>query len=104
MAMAGSHGLMASASLNLITTVNSVAAPSNAVTISNGIRAAKSGFSARWSVIFRYFVPVYHVPPCLDVIGTTILVVQIVGVFPNVETENRRVDRKSTRLNSSHRC
>ena len=91
MAMAGSHGLMAGASVNLITTVNSVAAPSNAVTISSGIRAAKSGFSARWSVIFRDLVPVHDVPPRFDVVGPTILIVQIISVFPNIEAEEGRI-------------
>src|SRR5207249_8757737 len=44
-------------------------------------RQTRDCFPLRF-VILRYFVPIHHVPPGFDVIGTT--------------------DRKSTRLNSSH--
>src|SRR5204863_1028091 len=34
-------------------------------------------------------VPVDDVPPGSDVVGTTVLVLQVVGVLPHVEAENR---------------
>src|SRR5258708_37547720 len=33
-------------------------------------------------------VPVDHVPPSLDVVGTEILILQIVGMFPDVQSEH----------------
>src|SRR5688500_13766615 len=33
--------------------------------------------------------PIHHVPPRSDVIGTTVLVLQVVGVLPDVASENR---------------
>src|SRR6266702_648597 len=53
--------------------------------------SARSRSSALRSVIFRHRVPVDHVPPGLDVIGPAVLVIEIVSVFPNIETEDRRV-------------
>src|SRR5437899_259180 len=91
MAMAGSHGLTASRSVSPTTTAISVIEPRSAITIKNGIRAAKGGFSALRSVIFRHSVPIDYVPPSLDVIGPAVLVIEIVSVLPNIETEDRRV-------------
>ena len=36
-----------------------------------------------------YFDPVDHVPPCGQVVGATVLVLQVVGVFPHVIEEHR---------------
>src|SRR5207302_8575250 len=91
MAMAGSHGLTASRSVSLTTTAISVIEPRSAITIKNGIRAAKGWFSALRSVIFRHSVPIDYVPPSLDVIGPAVLVIEIVSVLPNIETQHRRV-------------
>src|SRR5208282_527745 len=35
------------------------------------------------------FSPVHHIPPRTDVISPPILVLQVVGVLPNVEPQNR---------------
>src|SRR2546428_7612186 len=90
MAMAGSHGLTAHRALSLTTTAISVIEPRSAITIKNGSRAAKGGFSALRSVIFRHSVPIDYVPPSLDVIGPAVFVISIVSVLPNIETEGRR--------------
>src|SRR6185503_13932211 len=37
------------------------------------------------------FRPVYHIPECLEVIRTTVLIFEVVGVFPNVAPEDRFV-------------
>src|SRR4051794_7372258 len=39
---------------------------------------------------FRDFGPINHIPESRDVIGAAVLVIQIVGVFPDVETQNWR--------------
>jgi len=36
-----------------------------------------------------HFRPVHHIPPRCDVVRSAILVVQIIGVLPHVETEHR---------------
>ena len=33
--------------------------------------------------------PVDDAPPCFDVVGSTVLVVEIVGVLPYIDPENR---------------
>src|ERR1700730_17615170 len=43
------------------------------------------------SVILRYFRPVHYVPPGFDVVGAAVLVVQVVGVLPNIAAQDRRV-------------
>src|ERR1043166_5840232 len=40
---------------------------------------------------FVHLTPVHDVPPRPDVIGTTILVLQVVRVLPHVEAEKRRL-------------
>src|ERR1700730_16465805 len=40
-------------------------------------------------IAFGDLVPVHHVPPCLEIIGTPILIHQIVGVFPYVVAHQR---------------
>src|ERR1700676_3497667 len=40
------------------------------------------------SVVLRGGVPIDDVPPSLDVIGAHVLIFQVVGVLPNVNTEN----------------
>src|SRR6266481_9072181 len=40
-------------------------------------------------IAFRDLVPVHHVPPCFEIIGTPILIFQIVGVFPYVVAHQR---------------
>src|SRR4026208_2305792 len=42
-----------------------------------------------FAVLARDFRPVDDVPPCRDVVGTAVLVLQVVGVLPDVEPENR---------------
>src|SRR5437899_10955409 len=91
MAMAGSHGLTASRSVSLTTTAISVIEPRSAITIKNGIRAAKGGFSALRPVIFRHTVPIDSVPQSLDVIGPAVLVFEIGTLLPNIEPEDRGV-------------
>src|SRR6202030_500085 len=41
------------------------------------------------SVIPGDRVPVDHVPPGFDIIGPAVLVIQVVGVLPNIDAENR---------------
>ena len=36
------------------------------------------------------FVPVHNVPPCGNVVGATVLVVEVIGVFPDVNAQDRR--------------
>src|SRR5206468_1095967 len=54
-----------------------------------GVRSAQRADPT--SVIFRDRVPIHHVPPSLEVIGTTVLVLEIVGMLPHVDAEDRRV-------------
>src|ERR1043166_1788002 len=42
-------------------------------------------------IILRHRVPIHHVPPRLDVIGAAVLVLEIIGMFPNIESMNGRV-------------
>ena len=46
----------------------------------------------------RTAVPIDDVPKRGDVIGTTVLVVQVVSVLPNVQSENRRAADARDRL------
>src|SRR5690606_4630971 len=59
------------------------------------IRPAAAGTprsaGTRGGVLLRYGVPVDDVPPRLDVVGPPVLVLQVVGVLPDVEAEDRRV-------------
>ena len=49
--------------------------------------------SDRRVVQLGHGVPVDHVVKRGDVVGTAILVVQVVGVLPDVDAQNRRVAR-----------
>jgi hypothetical protein len=42
-------------------------------------------------VILCDFGPIHHVPPSFEIIRPAILVIEIVGVFPNIDAENRFV-------------
>src|SRR5213078_1407398 len=42
-------------------------------------------------VILRDRVPVHHIPPRFDVIGSPVLVIEIIGVLPNVHTKQRSI-------------
>src|SRR5260370_37529010 len=42
-------------------------------------------------VFLSYRVPMHHVPPSFDVVGPPILVVEIIGVFPNILSQDRGV-------------
>src|ERR1700682_3847462 len=42
-------------------------------------------------VILRDRVPVHHVPPRFDVIGPPVLVIEIIGMLPNIHAKQRRV-------------
>src|SRR6266404_6350704 len=39
-------------------------------------------------IILRHFGPIHHVPPSFDVVRPAVLIIQIVGVFPNVHAKN----------------
>src|SRR5437773_5806743 len=43
------------------------------------------------SVILGDGVPVHHIPPSFDVIRPAVLVVEIIGVFPNIKAKHWRV-------------
>lgn len=34
-------------------------------------------------------VPVHHIPPCIDVIGSFVLIFEIVSMFPNIQAKKR---------------
>src|SRR5207249_5524450 len=53
-------------------------------------RSASSVTSAA-SVVLRDRVPVHHVPPSLKVIGAAVLILEIIGMLPHVDAEDRRV-------------
>ena len=50
-------------------------------------RAVASAFGVL--VSFADFVPIHHVPEGFEVFGAAVLVFEVVGVFPNVTTQNR---------------
>src|SRR6266436_6604929 len=43
------------------------------------------------AIIIRDRVPIHHVPPSFDVVGPTVLVIEIISVFPNIHSEDRGV-------------
>src|SRR5690606_4389745 len=47
--------------------------------------------SASGRVVLGYGVPVDDVPEGLDVVGAAVLVLEVVGMLPHVEPEDRRV-------------
>ena len=42
--------------------------------------------------ILRNFVPVHNVPPVAYILRSTVLVFQIVGVLPNIQTKDWKLD------------
>src|ERR1043166_8768038 len=55
------------------------------------LRRSSTAATAKRLVILRDRVPIYHVPPCFDVIGSAVLVLEVVSMFPNIEADNRCV-------------
>jgi hypothetical protein len=52
-------------------------------------RASKESFEKLPFVeTVRYNIPVYNVPPCCYIVGTAILVVEVISVFPNIQAHN----------------
>src|SRR5260221_14447589 len=45
----------------------------------------------RVAVAGGHGIPVDHLPPRVDVVGPLILVTQVIGVFPDVDAEERRL-------------
>src|SRR5690606_39998731 len=43
-------------------------------------------------------IPVYHIPPGRDIVSPEVLVLQIIGVLPNVDAENRRLPLRKRRV------
>src|SRR5437764_3493745 len=43
------------------------------------------------SIVFRHRAPVQDIPPCFEVIGATVLIFEVVRVFPHIDTEDGRV-------------
>src|SRR5690348_1935127 len=43
-------------------------------------------------------IPVHHVPPCGKVIGTLVLVLQVVGVLPHIVAKNRKQSLRERRV------
>ena len=39
--------------------------------------------------VFRSLLPVDHVPECVHIVGASILIIQVVGMFPDVQTDYR---------------
>src|SRR5436853_388675 len=46
----------------------------------------------------RHLVPVDHVPPRLEVVRTLVLVLEVVGVLPDVDADQRRLARRDRRV------
>ena len=40
------------------------------------------------SVSFFYYIPVYDIPKSSNMVSTSVLVVEIICMFPNIETED----------------
>src|SRR5262245_20894491 len=45
----------------------------------------------RHLVAFAHLIPVDHVPPGLEVVGAAVLVVEVVGVLPDIDAEDREL-------------
>src|SRR5205823_14605631 len=58
-------------------------------------QAAGSGSSFlarfRFAIALRDGAPVHHVPPGIDVVGTLVLIFQVVGMLPDVDAEDGRL-------------
>src|SRR5271165_1221470 len=54
------------------------------------------GFSG--AVEFGSLVPIHDVPPGIDVIGSAVLILEVVGVFPNVHAEHSLPTSKVLRV------
>src|SRR2546428_771939 len=55
------------------------------------LRITSRGFQ-RCIVAPRDLRPIHHVPPCSHVFSTTILILQVVGVLPHIETQDGHLD------------
>ena len=51
--------------------------------------AGSTGLFLRGRVAAADFVPVQRVPPGCDVVGSPVLIFEIIGMFPDVKTEER---------------
>src|SRR5581483_2323423 len=52
----------------------------------------------------RHLVPVDHVPPGLEVVRALVLVLQVVGVLPDVDADQRRLARRDRRVLVGRAC
>ena len=48
--------------------------------------------------VLRYLVPIDNIPPVGNIFGSTVLVLQVVGVFPDIQSENGEHDLVSCSL------
>src|ERR671934_578858 len=87
-AIAASHGLTGNRSVSLTAAQKTVAPPSATAIASSATRSASEAFAASGAVIFRDRVPVHYVPPGFDVIGPAVLVLEVIGVFPDIQAKD----------------
>ena len=51
--------------------------------------AASANFLLHSRIVqLAHCIPIDYVPPCVDVVGAQVLVVEIIGVFPHIQTED----------------
>ena len=56
--------------------------------VPEGACKAEQPLASSFSVAAFYFIPVYHVPEAFDVVWATVLITEVVGVLPDVESED----------------
>src|ERR1041385_3441724 len=55
------------------------------------MRALPRTAMPRLRILTSDCVPVHDIPPCLEIVGTAILVFEIIRMFPHVDAQNRRI-------------
>jgi hypothetical protein len=63
--------------------------PSNELAPAFRCRSLRSLFLGCRFEVLAYCIPVYDIPNCFQIIRPAILVLEVVGVFPNVDTKHR---------------
>src|SRR6476660_5638864 len=69
----------------------------------NRVRWQTSFFSnptnrSRLRKLFVHEVPVYQVPPGRNIIGTPVLILQVVGVLPHIKAKERHLSIRDRRI------
>jgi hypothetical protein len=63
--------------------------PSNELAPAFRCRSLRSLFLGCRFEVLAHCIPVYDIPNCFQIIRPTILVLEVVGVFPHVDTKHR---------------